>query len=198
MATEKFALRWNDFESNIFQAMKSLRDDRDLCDVSLACEDDVEVEAHKLILASSSPFFEKIFKKCKNKPALLYLKGVTSHVLKSLLTFMYLGQVSVAQEELNSFLLTAEDLQVRGLSRRDEERRESETDVSKPVVQRNVSQAQQISPVELVKSEEFAEDDSREVYEEDEYLEPDGLDRSLGSTEVGWDHDTSNKGIVTL
>ena len=112
MTTEKFALRWNDFESNISKAFKDLRDDRELCDVTLACEDDQEVEAHKVILASCSPFFDRIFKRYKNSQPLLYMKGVTSHQLQSLMSFIYLGQVSLAQEELTSFLSVAEDLQV--------------------------------------------------------------------------------------
>ena len=117
-ATEKFALRWNDFESNICQAFKRLKDDRDLCDVTCVCEDDQEVEAHKVVLASCSQFFDKIFKKYKNKQVVLYLKGVSCHQLKSLMSFMYLGQVSVSQEELSSFLQAAEELQVRGVMQR--------------------------------------------------------------------------------
>ena len=49
---------------------------------------------------------------------LLYLKGVKYTDLVSVLDFMYHGEVNVAQEELNSFLAVAEDLQVKGLSQK--------------------------------------------------------------------------------
>jgi len=47
---------------------------------------------------------------------MLYLRGVPYSQLVSVLTFMYRGEVSVAQEQLNSFLHTAEDLKVKGLT----------------------------------------------------------------------------------
>ena len=36
--------------------------------------------------------------------------------MQAVLNFMYHGEVNVAQEELNSFLSVAEDLQVKGLT----------------------------------------------------------------------------------
>ena len=203
-ATEKFALRWNDFESNICQAFKRLKDDRDLCDVTCVCEDDQEVEAHKVVLASCSQFFDKIFKKYKNKQVVLYLKGVSCHQLKSLMSFMYLGQVSVSQEELSSFLQAAEELQVRGLAQGNTHTPGQSTHSDSKLTGRHLGdhqpQAQPSSP-EVVKPEEFPEeqhDQVTQVYEEDEYADPDVFYvTGTGSGELGWDHDASNKGIVT-
>merc|ERR1712004_734418 len=56
MASEKFCLRWNDFESNISVAFRELREEKDFFDVTLAC-DDSQVQAHKVILSACSPFF---------------------------------------------------------------------------------------------------------------------------------------------
>ena len=47
---------------------------------------------------------------------MLYLKGVKFKELVSVLNFMYMGEVNVAQEELNSFLAVAEELRVKGLT----------------------------------------------------------------------------------
>mgnify|MGYP002047215102 CR=1 FL=1 len=38
-ATEKFCLKWNDFESNVSGAFREIREERDFFDVTLACED---------------------------------------------------------------------------------------------------------------------------------------------------------------
>ena len=51
--------RWHertdcDFEDNAFG---ELREGKDFTDVTLACEDGQQVEAHKVVLTSSSPFF---------------------------------------------------------------------------------------------------------------------------------------------
>jgi len=114
-STEKFCLRWNDFESNISGAFRELREDKDFFDITLACDDD-QVEAHKVILSACSPFFRTVLKRNKHQHPLVYLKGVRYTDLLSVLNFMYHGEVNVAQEELNSFLAVAEDLKVKGLT----------------------------------------------------------------------------------
>ena len=62
---EKLCLQWNDFKENVNSAFGRLRDDKEFTDVTLACEDGQQMEAHKVILGSSSPFFEKILQRKK-------------------------------------------------------------------------------------------------------------------------------------
>jgi len=114
-STEKFCLRWNDFETNISRAFRELREDKDFFDVTIACDDD-QIEAHKVILSACSPFFRTVLKRNKHQHPLVYLKGVRYSDMLSVLNFMYHGEVNVAQEELNSFLSVAEDLKVKGLT----------------------------------------------------------------------------------
>ena len=60
--SEKLCLQWNDFKENITALFGNLRHDEDFVDVTLVCEDGKQVEAHKVILASSSPVFQRILK----------------------------------------------------------------------------------------------------------------------------------------
>jgi len=115
MGNEKFCLRWNDFESNISVAFRELREDKDFFDVTLACDDE-QIQAHKVILSACSPFFRTVLRRNPHAHPLLYLRGVRFSDLQSVLTFMYNGEVNVAQEELNSFLMVAEELRVKGLT----------------------------------------------------------------------------------
>ena len=89
--SEKFCLKWNDFEQNISFAFKELKDDKDFFDVTLACEDEEQVSAHKVILSACSPFFKNILRRNKHQHPLLYLKGVKYSDLQSVLNFMYHG-----------------------------------------------------------------------------------------------------------
>ena len=114
-SSEKFCLRWNDFESNVSTAFRDIREEKDFFDVTLAC-DDSQVEAHKVILAACSPWFRNILRRNPHQHPLLYLKGVKYKELVCVLNFMYQGEVNVAQEELNSFLSVAEELRVKGLT----------------------------------------------------------------------------------
>ena len=115
MGNEKFCLRWNDFESNISVAFRELREDKDFFDVTLACDDE-QIQAHKVILSACSPFFRTVLRRNPHAHPLLYLRGVRFSDLQSVLNFMYHGEVNVAQEELNSFLMVAEELRVKGLT----------------------------------------------------------------------------------
>ena len=114
-ANEKFCLRWNDFESNISVAFREIREEKDLLDCTLSCGSR-QIQAHKLILSACSPFFRSILRQNPHQHPLLYLKGVGFSELQSVLNFMYHGEVNIAQEELNSFLSVAEELQVKGLT----------------------------------------------------------------------------------
>jgi len=114
-ASEKFCLRWNDFESNISVAFREIREEKDFFDVTLSVGDR-QVQAHKIILSACSPFFRGILRNNPHAHPLLYLKGVAFTDLTAVLNFMYHGEVNVAQEELNSFLAVAEDLKVKGLT----------------------------------------------------------------------------------
>jgi len=116
MGTEKFCLKWNDFEANISHAFRDIRDAKDFLDVTLVCEEDEQLQAHKVILSACSPFFRKILQRNPHQHPLLYLKGVKFADLQSVLNFMYHGEVNVAQDELNSFLAVAEELKVKGLT----------------------------------------------------------------------------------
>jgi len=113
--SEKFCLRWNDFESSISGSLRDLREEKDFFDVTLSCGDE-QLQAHKVILSACSPFFRNILRRNKHDHPLLYLKGMKYADLVSVLNFMYQGEVNVAQEDLNSFLAVAEDLKVKGLT----------------------------------------------------------------------------------
>jgi len=112
---EKFCLKWNEFESNVSTAFRELRDDKDFFDVTLACDGN-QLEAHKVILSACSPFFRGVLKRNPHAHPLLYLKGIKYEDVLAVLNFMYHGEVNIAQDELNSFLAVAEDLQVKGLT----------------------------------------------------------------------------------
>ena len=121
MGTENFCLKWNDFESNMVTAFKNLRSDNEFFDTTLGCYDSRGrvLKAHKVILSACSPFFRNILKMSTGYPhpnPFIYLRGVSYNDLQCLLDFMYHGEVKVAQEDLNSFLAIAEELQIKGLT----------------------------------------------------------------------------------
>jgi len=112
---EKLCLKWNEFQENTISAFGTLRHDKEFADVTLACEDGQQVEAHKVILASSSPFFLNLLKRNKHPHPLIYMRGLKSEDLVAMVDFLYYGEANVFQENLDSFLAAAEELQLKGL-----------------------------------------------------------------------------------
>ena len=106
--SDKLCLQWNDFEENVNSAFGRLREDKEFTDVTLACEDGQQIEAHKVILAASSPFFEEIFQKCKHPHPLIYLRGFQAKDFGAILDFLY------------SFLAIAEEIKLTGLTGSDQ------------------------------------------------------------------------------
>ena len=115
-STEKLCLQWNDFKENISSSFGELRGDRDFTDVTLVCEDGKQVEADRVILAASSPFFMDILKRNKHSHPLIYMRGLKSEDLLAIVDFLYFGETNVLQENLDSFLALAEELRLNGLT----------------------------------------------------------------------------------
>ena len=113
---EKLCLQWNNFKENVNSAFGRLRNDKEFTDVTLACEDGQQIEAHKVILAASSPLFEKILQKNKHPHPMIYLKGFRSKDFLSIIDFLYFGEANVIQDDLDSFLAIAEEIQLKGLT----------------------------------------------------------------------------------
>ena len=113
--SEKLCLQWNDFQDNVKSAFGNLRECTDFNDVTLACEDGRQIEAHKVVLAASSPFFQTVLKKNKHSHPLIYMRGVKSVDLMAIVDFLYFGEANVFQEDLDSFLALAEELELKGL-----------------------------------------------------------------------------------
>ena len=115
-SSEKFCLKWNDFQENLNSAFEAFRKDEDFADVTLVCEDGTKIDTHKVILAISSPFFMKILKKNKHPHPLIYMKGSKAAELLAMVDFLYYGEANVDQESLDAFLGLAEELKLKGLT----------------------------------------------------------------------------------
>merc|ERR1719186_2314344 len=120
--TEKFCLKGNEFETNIRESFRELREEQNHFDVTLATDDGQQIGAHKIVLSAGSKFFKDILKKTKHPSPFIYLKGINRVELEYVIDFLYNGEAYIAQEELNKFLEIAQELQVKGLqSNQDDE-----------------------------------------------------------------------------
>ena len=67
-----FSLKLIDFKDNITTSFGSHGEKKYYADVTLACKDRNQVDAHKVILAASSPFFQNLVRTNKQTHPLIY------------------------------------------------------------------------------------------------------------------------------
>jgi hypothetical protein len=115
MSDDNFNLSWDEFSASATSTFKNLYVNKQFSDVTLVCEDDKVINAHKFILCASSSFFEKILLLNPHKNPMIYLKGIKFKELESIVRFIYLGQTEVRQNDLSDFIEAAKDLQINGL-----------------------------------------------------------------------------------
>ncbi|XP_023326634.1 zinc finger protein 131 [Eurytemora carolleeae] len=128
---EQFCLKWNNYRSNLTSAFKSLREDEDFVDVTLSA-DGINLKAHKVVLSACSNYFRDLLRGISvwQHPVLL-LKDIPLLDLSLVLEFVYLGEVSVAQTDLPSFLNTAGILRIKGLAEDEDDEYPAKKNVEK-------------------------------------------------------------------
>ena len=113
--SEKFCLKWNDFQSNVSNSFSVLRNEDYLHDVTIVTDDSDQIAAHKLVLSASSEYFKNIFKKNKHPHPLLCLEGVTSTDVRNMMDYIYNGELKIFQKDVDRFLSFAHRLKIEGL-----------------------------------------------------------------------------------
>ena len=104
MAQASVILEWKAYEPIIKSTFQKLYTDKTLTDVTLACGGNKQIQAHKVVLSSSSNFFKNIFDMNRNPNTLIYLQGITYNDLVLLKRFMYLGKATVEEANVTSFV----------------------------------------------------------------------------------------------
>ena len=117
-SSDKFCLKWNNFNDNASTTFKELQQDSDFADVTLVGEGKepiLQIDVHKIILAASSPVFRDMLKLSKHPHPVIYMRGIATDDLAAIVEFIYQGEVSVYQENLENFMAIAQELKVKGL-----------------------------------------------------------------------------------
>ena len=82
-------------------------------DVTLICDDKKKISSHKIILSVFSPVFKDIFETDQNQKSIIYLKGINSTEMESIVHFMYLGETTFYDDKMKDLLAVARNLQIK-------------------------------------------------------------------------------------
>ncbi|XP_060809609.1 protein tramtrack, beta isoform isoform X2 [Amyelois transitella] len=113
--SQQYSLRWNNHQPNFISTFTTLLTTRTLVDVTLAAEGK-QLQAHKIVLSACSTYFQSLFVDNPSRHPIVILKDVTFADLRTMVDFMYYGEVNVTEEQLPQVLETAKLLKIKGLT----------------------------------------------------------------------------------
>jgi len=113
---DQFCLKWNNYQLSLTTAFRHILEEEEFVDVTLSAGGK-NLKAHKVVLSACSSYFRDLLKGIGLwQHPVLVLRDVQFLELQSILEFVYLGEVNVEQDRLESFLKTAELLRIKGLT----------------------------------------------------------------------------------
>uniref|UniRef100_A0A2A4IX55 BTB domain-containing protein n=1 Tax=Heliothis virescens TaxID=7102 RepID=A0A2A4IX55_HELVI len=113
--SQQYSLRWNNHQPNFISMFTTLLNTQTLVDVTLAA-DGKQLLAHKVVLSACSTYFQSLFVDNPSPHPIVILKDVTFADLRTMVDFMYCGEVNVTEEQLPKVLDTAKLLKIKGLT----------------------------------------------------------------------------------
>lgn len=113
--SQQYSLRWNNHQPNFISMFTSLLNTQTLVDVTLAAEGQ-QLQAHKVVLSACSTYFQSLFVDNPSQHPIVILKDVTFADLRTMVDFMYYGEVNVTEQQLPKVLDTAKHLKIKGLT----------------------------------------------------------------------------------
>uniref|UniRef100_H3ADM7 Kelch like family member 2 n=1 Tax=Latimeria chalumnae TaxID=7897 RepID=H3ADM7_LATCH len=101
-----------------FKVMNELRSENLLCDVTIVAED-VEIAAHRVVLAACSPYFHAMFtgEMSESRAKRVRIKEVDGWTLKMLIDYVYTAEIQVTEENVQVLLPAAGLLQLQDIKK---------------------------------------------------------------------------------
>jgi len=116
MNQEKFDLTWHTYTDHLREMLHDMMTSNELTDVTLVSEDNKQFKAHKVVLSASSTVFKSIISENYSTNPVIYLRGILSYEIESILQFIYLGKATFYQERMNEFLQVGKSLEIKEIN----------------------------------------------------------------------------------
>merc|ERR1712133_191256 len=117
---QKLNVSWHGYSDHLREMMHGMMKNSDLTDVTLVCDDQKLLMAHKVVLSASSPVFQNIISTFSQNHSMIYLRGIQHEEMESILEFMYLGEATFQEERMVDFLKLAQSLGIKELTEMNE------------------------------------------------------------------------------
>ena len=111
----KFCLIKSDHQVNCQPMLQQMLITGAFSDVTLVCDDQKQLKAHKSVLSACSPMLREILEINRNDSSFIFIRSTDFNVLKSVMQYIYLGKAVFPRESVVEFLNVAKILVIRDL-----------------------------------------------------------------------------------
>ena len=113
MNSDDCNLTWQFHSELLTDMLQFIQSSNTFADVTLVCEDQKKIKAHKIILSASSPIFRNILSSRNDEHTTVHLSEIKSSELEQIIQFIYLGQTSIDSDRIDEFFSAAKYLDIK-------------------------------------------------------------------------------------
>jgi BTB/POZ domain len=110
-----YCLRWNNHKSNLVEILEALIKMECYVDCTIYVDNHVQFKAHRVVLAACSPYFQAILQDAPQDHCSIIFPGVQEFEMRTLLEYIYAGEVNIAESQIPRIMKIAKMLEVKGL-----------------------------------------------------------------------------------
>lgn len=109
-----YSMKWDNYHSHVGDIFSQLLETGSMADVILYAEGE-KINCHKMLLSACSPYFQEILSTAGTSNTIVVVSGIHGEDVRSIIEFVYRGEISVKADRFNSVLKAAEALKICGL-----------------------------------------------------------------------------------
>ena len=201
---DNYNLTWKTFSKHLTETVQEMFEDKSFANVTLVCEGQRQLRAHKFVLSARSSVFKSIlqYNSAESNP-LIILRGIRYEDMEAILQFMYQGETCVSKDRIKDFMKTAEELEVKIISKKPRAQKEILKQQDKHSIDLNYEN--KVTKVFNKDQEKAIEDRHQEITEIGIDKDPTEIEDTIGRNENAESTlasqvslDSSNENVVKL
>ena len=103
---DRYRITHDQYHAKLYRALYDMQDTAALTDVTLMCDDQKQIYAHKVILCASSSVLKRIIGNfATNSNSVIYLRGIQHEEMEAIINFIYLGETTFSIDRMSEFIL---------------------------------------------------------------------------------------------
>ncbi|XP_012523386.1 uncharacterized protein LOC105829233 [Monomorium pharaonis] len=111
---QSYRFKWNNYQNHLSDVVRQLLEEDCMVDVTLSAAGQ-RIHAHRIVLCACSILFQEVLSQVTEDCPTIILSDISPQDIKSIIEFIYHGEIRVPVENISSLLEAARSLKISGL-----------------------------------------------------------------------------------